>query len=334
MKRLIKHIEQLLYKEECVTIPGLGAFIRHDRSAVLDESRGLILPGKCDLSFNGQLSQNDGLVVQSYSQAYSFGYKRALALVESDVEELLSALRSRGIVQLGSIGKLTMERSEGRISFIPNPAHPFSIKYYGLMPVTQLAQLPVSGEEARGLRRRGDTVYLPINLRYARYTAAAAVIGAAIFLIPWGNLELPTRHTTTATPEHQASFARTAPVATPVELTNEEAPFEITAEEPVLDQEVEPAQPTLGGKPLLEAPLAQPSYLLVISSLSNEAEATKFLDENRAYTDFPDAGIYKTHSGRYRVFADAFDTMAEAQAALNDLVTKPGYATAWIHKAK
>lgn len=62
---------------------------RHDRPAEIDERKGFIQPGHSELTFNGQLSHNDGLLIQAYCQTYSFGYKKAVSLVEKDVEQLL-----------------------------------------------------------------------------------------------------------------------------------------------------------------------------------------------------------------------------------------------------
>lgn len=78
---------------------------------------------------------------------FSFGYKRSLALVESDVQELKQKLLSTGVVSLGQVGKLTQDRVGGGIRFLPNEEDPFSIQYYGLrlyLDTPTLIRVPAS----------------------------------------------------------------------------------------------------------------------------------------------------------------------------------------------
>lgn len=93
MRRLIKNIEQVLYREECVVIPGVGAFLRHNASASIDGGKGLIYPGHSHLSFNAALQQNDGVLVRQYMSVFSMGYKKALSLLESDIHEFREDLQ-------------------------------------------------------------------------------------------------------------------------------------------------------------------------------------------------------------------------------------------------
>lgn len=335
MKRLVKHIEQLLYHEECVVVPGLGAFLRHDRPAEIDERKGFIQPGHSELTFNGQLSHNDGLLIQAYCKAYSFGYKKAVALVEKDVEQLLSSLRNFGVVQLGSVGKLMLEQSEGRIVFHPNPQHPFSIEYYGLMPTSILPELQVrDSSDLRRSKRKGEVVYLPINLRYVKYTTAAAIIAIAIFLFPQDALKLNTHSTEGQTTQHQAGFSIGVPASfLPIVV---EPTIEQALKENILEAKEESVteQSTLGKVPLLQAPLSSPRYLVVISSLRNLEEAERLLEQNPDFVNFSNAGIYVAKNGRVRIFSHSFETMDEAQKELNQIVRQPGYETAWIYQAK
>ena len=42
--QLEKHISELLYRYECVTVPGFGAFLTHYKSARLDVSQHAFYP--------------------------------------------------------------------------------------------------------------------------------------------------------------------------------------------------------------------------------------------------------------------------------------------------
>ena len=70
MIELTRHIEHLLLDNDCVVIPELGGFITHYQSAHYEESEGVYLPPTRTIGFNPQLTMNDGLLAQSYMQAY------------------------------------------------------------------------------------------------------------------------------------------------------------------------------------------------------------------------------------------------------------------------
>lgn len=329
MKRVIKHIEQLLYKQECVVVPGLGAFIRHQRSAETDPAKGLIYPGRSEISFNAALSQNDGLLVQSYSDAFSFGYKRARTLLESDVRELQTALSTHGIVQMGEIGKLMQDRTDGRITFIPNPDHPFSIEYYGLAPV---AMLPHLDAERSGIRpggqgkRKGDVYYLPINLRTMKYGAVAAVFTALALLIPSAKLSDPSVEKL----QYQAGFL--SPRTTPIEKSEAETPVVNFSSEIPMSEETDIER--MGSLKVLRTPIGMERYYIVVASLENERQMDKFMRTNgESLHGFTNAGVIISPT-YHRIYTDSFDTIEEARIYLNELIQNPAFATSWIYKSK
>ena len=322
MRRLIKNIEQVLYREECVVVPEVGAFLRHDTAASIDLAKGLIYPGHTTLSFNAGLQQNDGVLVQQYMSAFSMGYKKALALLESDIREFREDLQRNGLIQVGTLGRLTMERSEGRISFLPNPDHPYSIEFYGLMPVSKLPDVktaevaPVVAKES--MKKAGkDVVYLPVNLRYLRYGAAAAVLALAVMLIPANKLSFPE-----GASQYQAGFL----LPQQIELKQKPAP---TAKE-----EVAPAATAqMLGLPLIQAQKGDNKFYIVIASLRSADQTEKYLQSNKPQKDFPGAGVLVTSTGMHRVFAGVFNSQEEAQAELNNNVTNiDKYSGAWIYQ--
>ena len=70
MKELARHIEVLLLDNDCVIVPGLGGFVTHHISARRVESESRFLPPYRTLGFSPKMVLNDGLLVQSYMQAY------------------------------------------------------------------------------------------------------------------------------------------------------------------------------------------------------------------------------------------------------------------------
>lgn len=324
MRRLIKNIEQVLYHEECVVVPGVGAFLRHDASATIDGSKGLIYPGHTDLSFNSAIQKNDGILVQQYMSAFSMGYKRAHSLLESDIREFRESLHQNGLIQVGSIGRLTLDRTEGRITFLPNSDHPYSINFYGLMPVTQLPEVVETSRVPNSTTaRKSDIFYLPINLRTIRYGVAAAVFALAVLLIPTKRLSFPE-----GASQYRAGFL--------LPQKTEEAPH------PISHETIQAAGPTLpssdiavAGLPVVIPEVGTPRYYVVIASLKSEKQVEKYVRQYQPAKYFSHSGILVTPSGMHRVFTGVYDSMEAAQADLNSqVIVHPDFASAWVYERK
>lgn len=106
MIELIKHIEILLLDNECVIVPELGGFITHYQPARYEEVEGVFLPPLRAVGFNPQLTMNDGLLVQSYMQAYHTDYSDAMRIISEKVELLKETLHKEGVVEMEGIGML------------------------------------------------------------------------------------------------------------------------------------------------------------------------------------------------------------------------------------
>ena len=103
MIELAKHIEVLLLENDCVIVPGLGGFIAHNRPATWRTDSGEFFPPLRSIGFNPQLIMNDGLLVQSYMQAYNTDFPDATRNIEKTVETLKEELYQRGQIALQGI---------------------------------------------------------------------------------------------------------------------------------------------------------------------------------------------------------------------------------------
>lgn len=101
-----RHIESLLLDNDCVIVPELGGFIAHYQSAYYEEAEGLFIPPTRIVGFNPQLTMNDGLLAQSYMQAYHTDYSDALKSITGKVNALKEALYRGETVELHGIGSL------------------------------------------------------------------------------------------------------------------------------------------------------------------------------------------------------------------------------------
>ena len=106
MIELAKHIEVLLLENDCVIVPGLGGFIAHYRSCVYNEDTGEFCPPARTIGFNPQLVMNDGLLVQSYMQAYNTDFPDATRKIEKLVQKLKEDIYRYGHIYLNNVGTL------------------------------------------------------------------------------------------------------------------------------------------------------------------------------------------------------------------------------------
>lgn len=67
---LIESVSELLYKHNCVIIPGFGGFITNYKPSGFEESRNLISPSSKKVAFNQLLIENDGLLINSWGYSY------------------------------------------------------------------------------------------------------------------------------------------------------------------------------------------------------------------------------------------------------------------------
>ena len=103
MIELSKHIEVLLLENDCVIVPGLGGFIAHKRQAAYSIQEGEFMPPLRTIGFNPQLIMNDGLLVQSYMQAFNTDFPDATRRIEKTVAEIKDQLYQQGQVTLHNV---------------------------------------------------------------------------------------------------------------------------------------------------------------------------------------------------------------------------------------
>ena len=116
--KIEQYISQLLYRHQCVTVPGFGAFLTEIQSAHLHENTNSFYPPKKVISFNSHLKNNDGLLANHIAQIEKTSYENAVASIESEVVIWNSILQVNEKFVLKNIGELYLN-SEKNIVFTP-----------------------------------------------------------------------------------------------------------------------------------------------------------------------------------------------------------------------
>jgi len=104
---LDKYIRDLLYLEDCVIIPGLGAFVSHYISAEIQEDTQTILPPAKEIAFNSELLEDDGILVSYMSDKLDRPEDVIREMIADQVKEIHEALVRGRVVNIGSVGHLS-----------------------------------------------------------------------------------------------------------------------------------------------------------------------------------------------------------------------------------
>lgn len=115
---IAKYINDLLYRYECVILPDFGAFIAHRQPAGFNREISQFFPPQKTVSFNSQLTRNDGLLVNYIMEAEKISYKASIESITAFVEDLQHLLQKEEMVLLSEIGSFKLN-SEGKTEFEP-----------------------------------------------------------------------------------------------------------------------------------------------------------------------------------------------------------------------
>ncbi|PKH66793.1 SPOR domain-containing protein [Flavobacterium sp. ALD4] len=112
------YIAQLLYRYQCVTVPGFGAFLTEIQSAQWVESANSFFPPKKMISFNANLKNNDGLLANHIAQAEKTSYDYAVSAIQYEVLNWKKALEANGNFSIKNIGDISLN-TDNNIVFKP-----------------------------------------------------------------------------------------------------------------------------------------------------------------------------------------------------------------------
>jgi hypothetical protein len=179
--KLEKHIAALLYRYQCVTVPGFGAFLTEIRAAYADAGTNTFYPPKKLISFNANLKNNDGLLANHIALEEKISYGQAVENILREVEEWLYNLETGKSLQLKDLGDIALN-NEKSIVFTPNTPINYLTDAFGLgmvvSPAIKREELKAIVEE---LEETAPIAFTPERRRNYSYLKYASVIIVALF---------------------------------------------------------------------------------------------------------------------------------------------------------
>jgi len=83
---LFKDVVDLLHNNDCVILPGFGAFVLKKKAASVVGNK--FSPPSKNISFNSMLKENDGLLVKQISRTRKISYIKLLVLLKKRLNHL------------------------------------------------------------------------------------------------------------------------------------------------------------------------------------------------------------------------------------------------------
>ncbi|MGB5692367.1 MAG: SPOR domain-containing protein [Flavobacteriaceae bacterium] len=179
----IGYIEELLYRYNCVVVPEFGAFLTQNKPAYIHRPTNTIFPPAKLISFNEQLSSNDGLLVSYMANAEGTSYEEMLKNLLEESKHWMHQLKKGERLGLDNIGELWLNR-EGKIQFQPNKKINFLTSSFGLNSIiTSSVTREVLKEQVEELEEKIPFIITPEERSKGSYREVfkyAAVILLAI----------------------------------------------------------------------------------------------------------------------------------------------------------
>jgi len=180
------YIREMLFRHDCVIIPGFGAFIGNFFPARTDRREGLFHPPSRKITFNRHLTGNDGLLIGHISSSLCTGYGEARDIVLEWADDLRRKIMAGNPVPIDHLGTFSLNY-EGAIIFDPDTTVNYLLSSYGL---SAYHRQPVPGFDVRkrALEKRIEPSVSQPSVR-SLLTRAAVIIPilVALALVPFND---------------------------------------------------------------------------------------------------------------------------------------------------
>ena len=181
--KIEQYISQLLYRYQCVTVPGFGAFLTEYQSAQLDEKAHSFYPPKKLISFNPFLKNNDGLLANHLAQTEKIAYEVAVNAIHTEVTDWTYKIQETGHFSIKNIGEFSLN-SEKNLVFVPADQINYLKESFGLSAfVSPTVKREIYKQEVEAIEEKAPIAITPEKRRSFKALKYAAVITLSFGLI-------------------------------------------------------------------------------------------------------------------------------------------------------
>ncbi len=127
-------VKSLLHRNNCVIVPNLGGFLAHQQSATIDPLSMLITPPCKHITFNAQLTLNDGLLATKIADYLKISYSDAIKIIDEEVSNFHQTLKNNSQFVIEGLGHFELNESQNLV-FSPDKKSNFLTNSFGLEAV-------------------------------------------------------------------------------------------------------------------------------------------------------------------------------------------------------
>ncbi len=326
----------MLQFNECVTIPEFGAFVVNPASAQIDMAKNRFTPPGKKLSFNKNITTNDGLLANALSINEGISYQDAVVYLKGFVHEVKEDLKTKNVFEFHHLGSFYLS-GDNILKFEAGVIEAFDSFGLDQFHLTPLASQLNQGKEA--IIAHPET--LNPEIQYIEKTGTFGKLGWGLALIP--------------------VMAYLAWVPSNSGLLNSERDFQLSNLNPFKTtpcEEYVPRQVGLTDIDLVDTGLLNEDfnevdyqfavvestnvvleerikmfafkYQLIGGCFSDKSNAARLVSklQDQGY----EAKIFDKKGGLYRVTYGGFATQKEARIALKKVQANTN-ASAWLYKS-
>ena len=301
------YIAQLLYRYQCVTVPGFGAFLTEIQSAQLVESSNSFFPPKKMISFNAYLKNNDGLLANHIAQAEKTSYEYAISAIQYEVFNWKKVLQENGLFAIKNVGNFSLNADKNLI-FTPFDQTNYLTHSFGLSAfVSPMVKRELFEQKIEALEEDAIITFIPERRKTSAYLKYAAIFVLGLGLT--GALGYPIYQQQIA---NETILVETA-VQKQVQNKIQEATFFIENPIPAVTLTVKEVKM---------------SYHIMAGAFREEKNAEKIFNQLSSQ-GYKARRIPQNKYGLFPVLYGSYATFAEAETAKQE-IQKTENADAWI----
>ncbi len=305
--QLTTYISDLLYRYECVIIPGFGAFLTRYKSAYIDAITNTFHAPSKIVSFNRQLQTNDGLFANYVASVEKCSYETALQRIRNFTAETSRKLSEGQTVVFNNIGEFSMNE-EKSLQFEPLQKQNYNTSAFGLTSFVSPTITRTVTAEAEAIQEEKAVVTLSTERNTAKpYLKYAAIAVLALSAISFGGMKLYESQV------QKFNFAERQKANSLVDNQIQEATFVIENPLPVVS---------------LQLPKHTGMYHIVAGAYRIEENAAKKVAQLREKGYAP-LKMTANKFGLYQVVYASYNDRHEAQQRLQEIKTSEN-TDAWL----
>lgn len=174
---LANYINDLLYRYDCVIVPGFGGFITNRIGAKVNKFTHTFTPPTKQVTFNNLLKHNDGLLANYIASSENISFEKASSAISLSVIRWKNELQSKS-VEIENLGSLSLT-DDKKIIFDPTITVNYLTESFGLKTIESSA-ITRYKEQLKPLisvQEKEDTKKIPAFIKYAATAAILLTLG-------------------------------------------------------------------------------------------------------------------------------------------------------------